>query len=688
MPTTVDGYEYSIVGGNVWITGYIGLGGNITIPNTIDWYPVTRIGYASFENNNNITQVFIPSGINDIGKYAFNNCSSLLAINVDSSNSNYFSSFGVLYNKSQTELICNPAGLTGSFTIPQTVISISDWAFAYSHLTNISIQNSVNSIGIYAFRNCINLRYVNIPSTVTNIGFGAFNYCSSLASITVDFGNINYSSLNDVLYNKQQTELICYPAGKLGPFTIPNSVTLINSSAFESCIGLTSIIIGSNVNTIADKAFSSCTNLISITMGSSVIIINSDAFSYCTNLESVTIGSSVNKIDQYGFYSCIKLSSAKFLGNAPRAMGEEVFGNADPDFKIYYIYGNSGFTNPWNGYQTEALYTVTYDGNENTSGTVPIDNKTYHSNQTIIVSANTGALEKLGHNFEGWNTRADGNGIHYEPGATFLIENENVILYAQWPPYTVTYNGNGNISGTVPVDSKEYDGGENVTVLNNSGFLKKSGYKFGGWNTRADGNGTHYDPLTTFVMGKQNVILYAEWVQVYTVTYDGNGNMSGTVPVDRNEYEGGENVTVLNNTGSLKKSGYKFGGWNTRADGNGTHCDPLTTFVMGKQNVILYAEWVQVYTVTYDGNGNTSGTAPFDSNEYVSGANVPVLKNTGSLRKENYAFVGWNTEVYGNGINYEPGTTLIMGNQNIILYAQWKFEQLIIWGSITTTIVT
>ncbi len=67
---------------------------------------------------------------------------------------------------------------------------------------------------------------------------------------------------------------------------------------------------------------------------------------------------------------------------------------------------------------------------------------------------------------------------------------------------------------------------------------------------------------------------------------------------------------------------------------------------------------------------------------------MPVLKNTGSLRKENYAFVGWNTEVYGNGINYEPGTTLIMGNQNIILYAQWKFEQLIIWGSITTTIVT
>ncbi|MDV4151844.1 InlB B-repeat-containing protein [Clostridium sp. AL.422] len=92
--------------------------------------------------------------------------------------------------------------------------------------------------------------------------------------------------------------------------------------------------------------------------------------------------------------------------------------------------------------------------------------------------------------------------------------------------------------------------------------------------------------------------------------------------------------------------------------------------------------------MTYNGNGNTSGIVPVDNNLYQNGENVTVLKNTGNLKKVNYAFIGWNTEVSGTGIQYDPDSTFIMGNQNITLYAQWRFEQLIIWGRITTTILT
>ncbi|MCI6691710.1 MAG: InlB B-repeat-containing protein [Clostridium sp.] len=101
---------------------------------------------------------------------------------------------------------------------------------------------------------------------------------------------------------------------------------------------------------------------------------------------------------------------------------------------------------------------------------MPVDSNTYQLNQSVVVSDNTGLLQNSGHNFNGWNTKADGNGTHYEPGDSFFIGNNNIILYAQWTAYKVTYNGNGNTSGTVPIDSKEYKSGDTVKVLDNTAY--------------------------------------------------------------------------------------------------------------------------------------------------------------------------------------------------------------------------
>jgi uncharacterized repeat protein (TIGR02543 family) len=81
-------------------------------------------------------------------------------------------------------------------------------------------------------------------------------------------------------------------------------------------------------------------------------------------------------------------------------------------------------------------------------------------------------------------------------------------------------------------------------------------------------------------------------ISTFTVTYDGNGNDGGDAPSDGNEYENGATVTVLDNTGSLIKDDYVFSGWNTQADGLGTSQATSSTFVMGAENVTLYAEWV------------------------------------------------------------------------------------------------
>jgi uncharacterized repeat protein (TIGR02543 family) len=324
-----------------------------------------------------------------------------------------------------------------------------------------------------------------------------------------------------------------------------------------------------------------------------------------------------------------------------------------------------------------ATFTVTYDGNGNTSGTAPSDSSQYTTGQIVTVLGNTGNLAKSGFVFTGWNTQTAGSGTSYSPASTFTMGAANVILYAQWsagPTYTVTYDGNGSTGGTVPVDSTHYIQGQTVTVLGNTGNLTQSGFSFTGWNTAANGSGTSYVGSNSFNIGAANVTLYAQWsaLPTYTVTYNGNGSTGGAVPVDSTHYLQGRTVTVLGNTGNLVQTGYTFSGWNTAANGSGTSYVGGNTFTMGASNVTLYAQWMLVptYTVTYNGNGNTGGAAPTDSNHYTQGQTVTVL-GVGSLTRSAYSFAGWNTQANGSGASYSAGNTFPMGTANVPLYAQW-----------------
>jgi hypothetical protein len=136
-------------------------------------------------------------------------------------------------------LLCYPAGKTGKYTIPNTVTSIE-----YS-----------------AFDGCSKLTSISIPNSVTIIRASAFDRCSKLTSISVDVNNTVYCSTDGVLFNKDQTILLCYPSGKTGNYTIPNSVTIIEDCAFSGCRGLTSISIPNSVTTIERVAFRNCRGL-------------------------------------------------------------------------------------------------------------------------------------------------------------------------------------------------------------------------------------------------------------------------------------------------------------------------------------------------------------------------------------------------------------------------------------------
>jgi len=121
-----------------------------------------------------------------------------------------------------------------------------------------------------------------------------------------------------------------------------------------------------------------------------------------------------------------------------------------------------------------ATYTVTYNGNGSTAGTVPSDANAYEQGASVNVKANTGNLARTGYTFAGWNAAADGTGASYSAGTSFNIGTANVTLYAVWtqnPTYTVTYSGNSNTSGAAPTDANAYQQGASVTVKANTGIL-------------------------------------------------------------------------------------------------------------------------------------------------------------------------------------------------------------------------
>jgi len=207
---------------NIGASAFEGCGSltSVTIPGS-----VTNIGSSAFYSTE-LRSVTIPGSVTSIGLGAFGFCGDLLGINVAAANASYSSAGGVLFNKGRTTLIQCPGGKAGSYSIPGSVTSIEDRAFAdCTGLTSVTIPGSVTSIGSGAFWHC-GLTTVTIPNSVTSIPDLAFADCANLTNVT-----------------------------------IPASVTSIGASAFEVCTGLSNIILPGSVTLILDHAFAYCANL-------------------------------------------------------------------------------------------------------------------------------------------------------------------------------------------------------------------------------------------------------------------------------------------------------------------------------------------------------------------------------------------------------------------------------------------
>ena len=285
---TEGDYTYTVSNGEATITDYNGSGGDVVIPNTLGGYPVTKIYSASYDfsgtfyNKDSITSVMIPDSVTSIGDYAFYSCNSLTSV-----------------------------------TIGNSVTNIGKYAFRDCRkLTSVVIPSSVTSIEYGAFSLCDSLTSVVIGDSVTTVGDSAFSGCTSLTSIEVNINNMNYSSQNGVLFNKDKTMLVRYPEGKTATtYTIPDSVTTIGKVAFLDCNKLKSIELPDSVTTIGDSAFSYCTSLKSVTIPDSVTTIGAWAFFHCSSLTTVTIPDKVVFLGGLAFGDCTNLTDVKIGKN-------------------------------------------------------------------------------------------------------------------------------------------------------------------------------------------------------------------------------------------------------------------------------------------------------------------------------------------------------------------------------------
>ena len=324
---------------------------NIAIPDG-----VVEIGESAFNGCLSLKTVIIGKDLTEIGHYAFYYCPSLESFTVSSDNTAFSSDeYGVLFNKDKTELIQYPIGNTrDTYNVPDGVKNIAAESFMdASALANISLPDSVTYIGgnpfggtvffdtpanwkdgiLYindkylisagytgepsgayevregtkviagcAFMNC-GLTSITIPASVVSVGESAFR-CENLSEIIVDEKSEYLTSVDNVLFTKDMSELVYYPMAKTETsYEIPSGVTRIADFAFELST-LSDIVIPEGVTEIGELAFCANYGLSEVTLPESLINIAYSAFYYCTELKTVSFGSELQSIDKNAFFEC------------------------------------------------------------------------------------------------------------------------------------------------------------------------------------------------------------------------------------------------------------------------------------------------------------------------------------------------------------------------------------------------
>ena len=418
IPSTVenDGVTYNVTSIGEQGLAYSGCK-SIIIPNS-----VTTIGDQAFKWCSNLESVTFSSSVTTIGNNIFKSCAKIAAVNVAAGNAAFASDGGVLFNSDNTTLIYCPIAKSGAYTIPNSVTTIGDFAFAScKELTSITIQNSVTTIGASAFEYCERLTAITIPNSVTNIGNEAFSNCENLASVTMS-----------------------------------NAITSISEKMFLGC-GLKSFEIPSGVTSIEEMAFYACGELTSLIISNTVTTIKTSSIRRCRKLESIVIPKTVTTIVAFAFYENDLLTI--YCEAEPTPEGWDSSWNLDENNVVW-------------GYDPNAkTWKVTVSANNASYGTVS-GGGTVKDGANVTITASPAS----GYKFVKWsnNLTSASATITVTSDTTLVAYFEAISSPKTW---TVTLSANNALYGSVS-GGGTYADGSIITIT----ATPATGYRFVKWS--------------------------------------------------------------------------------------------------------------------------------------------------------------------------------------------------------------
>ena len=251
-------------------------------------------------------------------------------------------------------------------------------------------------------------------------------------------------------------------------------------------------------------------------------------------------------------------------------------------------------------------------------------------------------------------------------GWAVLLDND-----ADWDIQYVAFNGNGNTSGAAPT-SQLCLYREEITLPGPS-TLGKTNFDFNGWAQSPLDAATHNsgDRYTKDTQGLKT--FYASWLAANQLSYNGNSNTGGSIPVDPNTYNPTQMITLL--PGVPTRSGYTFSGWALNSAGTGSVYQAGQKIEMGYTGITVYAKWtINQYTLTFSLNGAQKGSAPSAvTRNYEETYTIPdtPTKVHRSVDDQWKRFRRWNTKSDGTGSIYNAGNTYTFPSGNVTLFAEF-----------------
>ena len=264
---TYGDWEYTIQNNEVYLTKYIGSGGDVKVPSTLNGVPVTKINLFTFTDNKNAETIYVPSSVKEIEEMSFQSCQAR------------------------------------EITIAEGCTIIGDKAFAYcDQLEKINIPSTAKELGYRMLGGCDSLREVNLAEGITYLPERMCDSCPSLKTIRLP------STLQTI--GKYAFGGITADGG-LTRIDIPASVTTIEGFAFILCRDLQEVnFLGNNVKTIGDFAFSGCDKLEEVIFNPGLNRLGEGCFEGCTHLRDVKLPASLASIRSGAFRNCSALEEA------------------------------------------------------------------------------------------------------------------------------------------------------------------------------------------------------------------------------------------------------------------------------------------------------------------------------------------------------------------------------------------